>query len=175
MRTARSRTSSGYLFVVPISSILSKVGASGKPGAIHHFAFLDPFNLGALSFDIIRKLATLPHVDILIHVSAQDLNRNLRKYIAKHGSSLDAFAPGWRDNVDTGRADGYVRFKIFNYWRELLRSVGLPVAEAAELVSGEGNQPLYWLAFAARNKLAHAFWDKIRTGRDDRQQSLLGS
>jgi hypothetical protein len=34
MRTARSRTSSGYLFVVPISSILSKVGASGKPGAI---------------------------------------------------------------------------------------------------------------------------------------------
>jgi three-Cys-motif partner protein len=141
----------------------------------YHFAFLDPFNLGALSFEVIRKLAALPHIDILIHVSAQDLNRNLRKYIAKHGSSLDAFAPGWRENVDTSRADGQVRAKIFEYWRGLLRSVGLPVAEAAELVSGEANQPLYWLAFAARNKLAHTFWDKIRSAKDDGQQSLLAT
>jgi len=139
----------------------------------YHFAFLDPFNLGALSFEIIEKLAQLPHIDILIHVSAQDLNRNLRKYIAKEGSSLDGFAPRWRENVDINRPDAYVRAKIFDHWRNLLRSVGLPVAEAAQLVSGEGKQPLYWLAFAARNKLAHTFWDKIRSGKADAQQSLL--
>ena len=139
----------------------------------YHFAFLDPFNLGALSFDVIEKLARLKHIDILIHVSVQDLNRNLRKYIDKDGASLDIFAPGWRKAVDINRSDQHVRAKLFEYWGNLLKTIGLPVAEATELVSGEQNQPLYWLAFAARNKLAHAFWDKIRRVQPEVQKPLI--
>src|SRR6266508_512222 len=139
----------------------------------YHFAFLDPFSLGALSFGVIQKLAKLQHIDILIHVSVQDLNRNLRKYINKEGASLDIFAPGWRDSVDINRSDQHVRAKIFEYWGNLLKTIGLPVAEATELISGEKNQPLYWLAFAARNKLAHAFWDKIRRVQPDVQKQLI--
>lgn len=58
-----------------------------------HFAFVDPYSLGVLDFDILRKLAKLRRMDMLIHVSVQDLDRNLRKYIAKANSSLDSFAP----------------------------------------------------------------------------------
>jgi three-Cys-motif partner protein len=44
-----------------------------------HFAFLDPYNLENLPFSIIRRLAKLPRMDMLIHVSIFDLQRNLRR------------------------------------------------------------------------------------------------
>lgn len=138
-----------------------------------HFAFLDPYNLGALSFEIVRKLAVLERMDILIHISLQDLNRNLRRYISKNASSLDSFAPGWRNVVDVDRSDQYVRARIFEHWKGLLKTIRMRVAEATELVSGSKKQPLYWLAFAARHDLAHEFWEKIRRLEPEPQQSML--
>lgn len=138
-----------------------------------HFAFLDPYNLEALPFEVIRKLASLEHMDILIHVSLQDLNRNLRKYVSIPNSPLDTFAPGWQRNLDLGRPHGYLRAKIFEHWRGLLQTVRMKTAEAAEVVSGPNNQPLYWLAFAARHDRALEFWEKIRRLKPDPQSGLL--
>ena len=42
-----------------------------------HFAFLDPYNLDALPFSVIEAFGRLKHIDMLIHVSALDLQRNL--------------------------------------------------------------------------------------------------
>jgi three-Cys-motif partner protein len=53
-----------------------------------HFAFLDPYNLENLPFSIISRLAKLPRMDMLIHVSIFDLQRNLRRYL-KDGRVLD--------------------------------------------------------------------------------------
>lgn len=138
-----------------------------------HFAFLDPYNLAGLPFEVIRKLARLERMDILIHVSAQDINRNLRTYVERTASPLDTFAPGWRQQIDVGRPDHYVRAKIFEHWRGLLKTVGMKTAEAAELVTGSNNQPLYWLAFAARHPLALKFWEEIRGIRPEVQSKLL--
>jgi three-Cys-motif partner protein len=156
----------------PASATVDRVLPLLDPLALH-FAFLDPFNLAALPFDVIRKLATLKRMDILIHVSAQDINRNLRRYVKNQSSPLDVFAPGWRDHVDTGRPDFYVRARIVEHWRGLLKAAGMDTAEAAELVSGPNNQPLYWLAFAARHPRALEFWEKIRALEPDPQQGLL--
>jgi three-Cys-motif partner protein len=139
-----------------------------------HFAFVDPYSLGLLEFEIIRKLATLNRMDILIHVSVQDMNRNLRKYIKKQGSALDVFAPDWRNEVDTGRPDYHVRARIFEHWRDLLKTVGMTTAEAAELVTGEKHQPLYWLAFAARHPRALQYWEKIRRLDQHQQAEVRG-
>ncbi|MGB7542712.1 MAG: three-Cys-motif partner protein TcmP [Burkholderiales bacterium] len=138
-----------------------------------HFAFLDPYNLKALPFAIIQKLAALERMDILIHVSVQDLNRNLRRYIKRENSPLDTFAPGWRVGLDTARPDRYIRWKLYEHWRSLIRSEGMDTAEVAELVSGTKMQPLYWLAFAARHKLALQFWEKIREPEPDLQNCLI--
>jgi three-Cys-motif partner protein len=138
-----------------------------------HFAFLDPFNLAALPFEVIRKLAMLKHMDILVHVSAQDINRNLRRYIKNPSSPLDVFAPGWREHADVGRPDRYVRARVVEHWRGLLKSAGMDTAEVAPLVSGPNNQPLYWLALAARHPLALEFWEKIRALKPDPQRGLL--
>ncbi len=138
-----------------------------------HLAFLDPFNLEALPFEVIRKLAALKRMDLLIHVSLQDLNRNLRRYVRQEESPLDQFAPGWRDSVDVNRSDPMVRAKIWEHWRGLVKQLGMTTTETAERVTGSNNQPLYLIAFAARHVLPLGFWEKIRHLEPGRQGSLL--
>src|SRR5689334_7875559 len=60
-----------------------------------HLAFLDPFNLKQLPFSIIERMLRVQRMDMIIHFSLQDLQRNLDKH-SREGASLDVFAPGWR-------------------------------------------------------------------------------
>jgi three-Cys-motif partner protein len=139
----------------------------------YHFAFLDPYNLSNLSFEVIRKLARLQRMDILAHVSVQDLNRNLRLYIEEHGSSLDRFAPGWRKKVNINQPDEVVRAEIMEYWKGLLKTINMRLAEALPLVTGDGGQPLYWLAFASRHPKAHEFWAAMQPTSPPTQDTLF--
>ena len=155
------------------SSTVDEVIAKLHPDALH-FAFLDPFKLGVLPFEVIRKLAKLKRMDILIHISAHDFNRNLRRYVDRQNSPIDAFAPGWRQHLgDVGRPDRYVRARILEHWRGLLRTIDMDTAEVHELVTGDTNQPLYWLAFVARHPRALDFWEKIRDLEPDPQARLI--
>jgi three-Cys-motif partner protein len=100
----------------PADQTVDRVIAKLNPYALH-FAFLDPYNLGALPFEIIHSLAKMKRMDILIHMSVQDLQRNLQRYIDKQNSPLDVFAPGWRAHVDVSRSDELIRAKYLEYWR----------------------------------------------------------
>jgi len=156
----------------PANETVDRIVKKLNPDALH-FAFLDPYNLAALPFEIIRKLAAIKRMDILIHVSVQDLQRNLRKYAERQNSPLDAFAPGWREHAGDARAQHLVRGKILEHWRHLLRAQGMSTAETHERVTGPKNQPLYWLALAARHDLALKFWEKIRDIRSKKQLPLI--
>ena len=127
-----------------------------------HFAFLDPFNLDDLPFFVIQKLAAIKRMDLLIHVSAQDLNRNLRRYLKAQGGPLDRVAPGWRNAIDEREADRNIRQGFLNHWLKLIRGLDMQPSQGIELVSGSNNRPLYWLVLVARHNLAGEFWDKIR-------------
>jgi three-Cys-motif partner protein len=151
---------------------IARIEKKLNPYALH-FAFLDPYSLRVLDFNIIRRLAAFKRMDILIHVSVQDLNRNLRSYVKKDGAALDVFAPGWRAKVDIARPDYYVRGCILEHWRSLLAACDMSTAETAELVSGQKRQPLYWLAFAARHPTALHYWEEIRRLDGQRQPELL--
>jgi three-Cys-motif partner protein len=140
-----------------VGSIVARLSTSGL-----HFAFLDPYKLDPLPFSIIGKLASLKHMDMLIHVSIHDWQRNLRLYMTEHGGPLDRFAPGWRDAVDERGSDNKIRRAIFNHWIGLIRALDMAPSEGIEIVSGSKRQPLYWLVLVARHELAHEFWDKIR-------------
>jgi three-Cys-motif partner protein len=63
---------------VAMRSIVRKLNPQGL-----HFAFLDPHNLGALSFDLFESLATLKRIDIIVHVSLSDLQRNADRYTSE--------------------------------------------------------------------------------------------
>lgn len=125
-----------------------------------HFAFLDPYNLDNLPFSIIERLATLPRMDMLIHVSVFDLQRNLRRYL-DDGRVLDAFMPGWRGAVDQNRVDQAVRTDLLQHWLGLIRRLGTSPAEGIELVSATGGQRLYWLVFVSAHELGRKLWSDI--------------
>ena len=128
-----------------------------------HFVFLDPYNLDDLPFSVIEAFSSLKRIDMLIHVSAQDLQRNLDTYSANTDSPLDRFAPGWRQAVDLKQTQASTRAAFIEYWISKIEALGLPPSEHAQLVTGPiKNQRLYWLVFASRHKLAKEFWDKIR-------------
>jgi three-Cys-motif partner protein len=112
---------------------------------------------------VIRAFSTLKHVDLLIHVSASDLQRNLDSYSTVEDGPLDRFAPGWRGAVNLRQSQSATRAAYIAYWASMIEELGLPPAKRAELVSGPiKNQPLYWLVFVSRSKFAKKLWDEIR-------------
>lgn len=128
-----------------------------------HFAFLDPFNLDDLPFSVIEAFSRLKRIDLLIHVSAQDLQRNLDVYSISENGPLDHFAPGWRTAVSLKQSKSATRAAYIAYWASKMEALGLPPALRAELVSGTTkNQRLYWLVFVSRSDFAKGLWDKIR-------------
>lgn len=127
-----------------------------------HFAFLDPYNLENLPFSIVERLAKLQRMDMLIHVSIFDLQRNLRRYLDQNNGTLDAFMPGWRARIDVRRKDEDVRTNLLQYWLGLIRALGTSPAEGIELVSATRGQRLYWLVFVSANELGRKLWNDIR-------------
>jgi three-Cys-motif partner protein len=136
-----------------------------------HFVFLDPYNLENMPFSIIEAFSKLKRIDMLIHVSAQDLQRNLHNYTKPGDHRLEKFVPGWREVVDLRQSKQAVRAAILAHWASKMHELGLPPARHSELVTGSAkNQRLYWLVFVSRSDFAKGLWDKIRNL--DRQGDL---
>lgn len=146
--------------IAPAEQSAKAIADSLPPHGLH-FAFLDPFSLDQLPFTVIESLTKVKKIDLLIHFSAQDLNRNLDRYIASTECPLDRFAPGWRTVVKPS-AQATQRKDIMQHWLELIRKLDMKCSDGIELVKGEKHQPLYWLVFASRHDLAHKLWDAVR-------------
>ena len=123
-----------------------------------HLAFLDPYSLATLDFSIIKTLAALKRIDMMVHVSRMDLQRNLVTNALAEQSAFDVFAPGWRDRVSLLQNQQALRQQVFEYWRDLVAGLGVWPSEDVRLITGGSNQPLYWLLLAAKHELAHEFW-----------------
>lgn len=124
-----------------------------------NLAFLDPFNIEALPFSVIQTLARAQRMDLLIHVSIMDLQRNVRA-MATSGK-LDAFAPGWRTTVNPAATNSALVMGVFEHWRRLLKDLGYIVSTNIERVRGNRNQPLYWLVLASKHDLADKLWAEV--------------
>lgn len=139
-----------------LPQIVKQLSASGL-----HLALLDPHNLGALSFDLFECLSRLQRIDVIVHVSLSDLQRNVDRYTSNAHKQFDTFAPGWRDQISTEMNQAALRAGIMEYWTERVVSLGLPRARHCELIRGTQGQRLYLLILLAKHELAHAFWEKI--------------
>jgi three-Cys-motif partner protein len=136
-----------------------------------HFAFLDPCNLEGLTLATIKTLSTLPRIDILLHLSVADLQRNLDRYSAAPHSPLDEVAPDWRSAVDLKQSGKALRAAYVSYWRSKTQELGF-THRGVELVTGSNKQRLYWLVFLSRSEFANDLWDKIRHISGQRQLGL---
>ena len=142
------------------SESMPKIIQSLNPYGLH-LAFLDPYNLGALSFDLFEVLSKLRRIDVIAHVSVADLQRNAARYADEDYDQFDKFAPGWRGKVSPDANKAAFRAAIFKYWSEKVTALGLPQAKHCELIRGHQGQRLYWLILLARHDLAHDLWAKV--------------
>lgn len=136
-----------------VKQIANRLNPSGL-----HFVFIDPFNLGAFDFEVVRTLSRFKYIDMLVHVSKMDLQRNLGFNVALQQSAFETFAPGWRNSVNINQSQQNVRRDVFEYWRNLVANLGIDASTDMRLITGDRNQPLYWLLLVAKHKLAHKFW-----------------
>lgn len=136
-----------------------KVVSNLSPSGLH-FAFLDPYGVQALPFRVIETLAELPRMDLLIHFSTMDMQRNVKQMMSN--GKLELFAPGWRDHIDPAVRNDVAVQEVFRHWCALIRGLGYhDVSNNAERVSGTKNQPLYWLILASKNELGQRFWGEV--------------
>ncbi|WP_281718782.1 three-Cys-motif partner protein TcmP [Pandoraea apista] len=140
-----------------------------------HFAFLDPFNIEHLDFEIIRKLSARPHIDLLIHFSVMDVQRNIGGDFNQSSSRLDAAAPGWRRNLRLNEVPKHEQAGAYlEYWESLVTDLTqMQVAQSKPLFVNMNKGPLYRLIHLARHPLATKLWNKAALPAS-RQQSFPG-
>jgi three-Cys-motif partner protein len=154
----------------PASAAVPQIVRSLNPNGLH-LAFLDPYNLSTLSFDLFKELAKLRRIDIIAHVSVSDLQRNADRYAEEDYDQFDRFAPGWRNKVSKDMAKQPLRAAIMQYWSDEVTALRLPQARHKELIRGDQGQRLYWLILLSRHPLAHDLWQKISSAAE--QPSLF--
>ncbi|CAD6539256.1 three-Cys-motif partner protein TcmP [Paraburkholderia metrosideri] len=126
-----------------------------------HFAFLDPFNIEHLDFEIIRKLAARPNIDLLIHFSVMDVQRNIGGDFNLASSRLDAAAPGWRSKLRLREVPKREQVGAYlEYWESLVTDLTkMQVAQSKPLFVNMNKGPLYRLIHLARHPLATKLWN----------------
>jgi three-Cys-motif partner protein len=147
-------------FAGPASEAVPKIVQSLDRNGLH-LAFLDPYNLRALSFDLFEELSKLRRIDVIAHVSVSDLQRNAARYADEDYDQFDKFAPGWRGKVSPDVNKAAFRAAILKYWSDRVTALGLPQAKHWQLIRGDKGQRLYWLILLARHDLAHGLWSKV--------------
>jgi three-Cys-motif partner protein len=104
----------------------------------------------------------LERVDILMHVSVMDLQRNLLDQVEDADAiEFEAFAPGWRSQVEISGSQHQIRVRLLRYWESLVNGLGF-VSRSAELIRGQRGQRLYWLLLLTRHPLGEKLWNAVR-------------
>lgn len=149
------------VFAGPAAETALQMAKAVPPRALA-LAYLDPYNLEFLSFDIIEALGRLPHVDFVVHFSTMDLQRNVDLELDGSRARFDDAAPGWRTNLNVkSLSKTELRQAFFGYWMSLVRDLGFTFSHEKPLVRGERGEPLYRLVSFSRHALPNAIWDDV--------------
>lgn len=150
------------VFPGPAAETIHAMAASVPRGALA-LAYVDPYNLEFLSFDIIKALSALPKVDLLVHFSTMDLSRNVDFELDPNRARFDDAAPAWRQAL-AKTAKAQLPSAFFEYWTGLIKNLGFTFSQEMPLIRGEGNKPLYRLVCFSRHPLPNRIWDDVAKG-----------
>lgn len=128
-----------------------------------HLAFLDPYNIANLELDMVQQLGQLRYIDIIAHVSINDLQRTIPLEIRNSsGGRVEKFAPDWRHRVDLKQSKRRVVQSVLEYWQKRVGECGMFQSDHAHLVRGGNRQPLYYLVFLCKNEFPERIWRSIQ-------------
>lgn len=145
----------------PATQTVDQVLRIVNPNGLH-LAYLDPYNLEHLPFSVIERLAKFKNIDILVHFSVMDLQRELELDFERDQSRFELFAPNWRKQIDPlSMSKQEARAQFVRYWLSLVDSLGFSCSRERPLMTNSKNGPLYRMMFLMRHKLADKLWTDI--------------
>jgi len=148
-------------FAGPATQTVPQMVSMVPKGALV-LAYIDPYNLSCLSFEVLRELAALRSVDLLVHFSTMDLQRNVDMELDDERARFDEAAPGWRDAVQGQQLSKVsLREAFFKYWLSQMTAFKFEMARQAPQIRGERNEPLYRLMLFSRHPFANKIWNDI--------------
>ncbi|WP_343606463.1 three-Cys-motif partner protein TcmP [Roseateles sp.] len=148
-------------FIGPASDTSMEMAKAVPPNALA-LAYVDPYNLEYLSFDIIKALGALKRIDFVVHFSTMDLQRNVDMELDDARARFDDAAPGWREKLNVkGLSKTELRQAFFDYWMSLVGGLGFTFSKQAPLVRGDRNEPLYRLVSFSRHAFPNGIWDDV--------------
>lgn len=142
--------------VVTVKDMVERV-----PSSALTLAYIDPYSLEYLSFEIFQTLASLRKVDILVHFSTMDVLRNIET--ERQRKRFDAAAPGWQEALK-GHNKNNERIAFFNYWRGLVQGLGFNFSKEMSLIHNSNDQEIYRLVFFSRHPLPDKLWNDVAKG-----------
>lgn len=114
-------------------------------------AYVDPYKIGALAFDIFRILAE-HDVDIVVNFFTSDLRRNV-------DTARDELNPGWRMRLAGQMNKSSLAAAWFEDWQQQVKGLGFRMAKSMQTVENSKNSELYRLVFFAKNDFPLGLWE----------------
>lgn len=158
--------------------VLATIPAASRSHKVLSFCFVDPFGLGNLHFETIRRLSER-FIDFLVLIpSYMDARRNTAVYVRPGDATVELFlgVPGWRTRwVSPSQAPTNFGAFVADQFGEQMKKLGYEYPGLADTVlvkHPQKNMSLYRLAFFSRNQLGMKFWQQAKKY-TDRQLPLF--
>jgi len=97
-------------------------------------------------------------MDIVVHLSTGDIQRNIASGLELPKSPLDNFAPGWRAAVTKQSSKQTMRNAFIQHWSALVAGTGMHVCDTMYRVRNSKESTMYWLCLLSRHPLAEKLW-----------------
>jgi len=160
-----------------VNEISALIPAYSRTSRVLTFCFVDPYNIGSLSFDTLEHLSRNPRIDFFVLIaSGMDANRNRDLYLRPDNETITRFlgTPGWRREWASQKLPfGDFVADQFGMAMQGLGYVYDGLATLQLMRSTEKNLPLYHLGVFSKHPLGAEFWQKCRQSAKA-QRSLPG-
>jgi three-Cys-motif partner protein len=123
-------------------------------------AYIDPYNLKFLDFEIMRTLAQL-NIDFVVNFFASDARRNIDEALDPDDGRFDDVSPGWRKRVPMNLNKANLALAFFADWYEQIKGLGFEFSNAMPMIQNSKNTELYKLVFFARHDLPIRLWGDV--------------
>ena len=147
-------------FIGPAAETAPKMVKAVPSGALT-MAYVDPYNLELLRFDMFEALASL-RVDIAAHFSTMDLMRNVDMEFDPARDRFDGTAPGWRTDPSISRlSKSNIPPKFMEYWQNKVQSLGFKTSQAMPLIPNDQGRGIYRLIFFSIGDWPQRIWSDV--------------
>jgi three-Cys-motif partner protein len=153
---------------VTIDEVVAKTPSYGL-----NVGLVDPYNLEALSFSTIGKLAAFQRMDLIVFFPIGEIRRNIERNRARYIQYLDCAlgTDEWQPVVKTKR-DVTKLIGIFR--RQLERRFGYTAGQVrTAAIRNEKNVALYHLIFASKHPRGDAIWESVTRRAPGGQRKLF--